>query len=84
MFISRNRAEAVVRMAGGTRCWTEAVIGPSQDRFSPVGIRKIRKAMVRPQPLSAPGMICSITHAEFMARMKQGAEIRKAMAGTSG
>ncbi|MNE36858.1 hypothetical protein D3C80_1306880 [compost metagenome] len=86
LLISRNRAEAVVRMAGPAKCCTAAVIGPSHTRLSPVGIRKIRKAMVRAaRPLgSEPGMTAPTTAPEFIARMKQGTEIRKAIAGVSG
>ncbi|MNS87592.1 hypothetical protein D3C72_1215400 [compost metagenome] len=72
-------------MAAGTRCWTAAVIGPSQARFSPVGSRKIRKARTSCCVwLPPPGRTRPISQGEFIARMKQGAEIRKATAGTIG
>ncbi|MNI86972.1 hypothetical protein D3C73_1441160 [compost metagenome] len=73
-------------MVGLARCCTAAVIGPSQVRFRPVGIRKIRKARARAaKPLgSEPGMTAPTTAPEFIARMKHGTEIRKAIAGVSG
>ena len=42
--IDAGLAGAVVRIGAGARCWTAAVMGPSQTRFRPVGIRKIAKA----------------------------------------